>query len=72
MQAWWSTVLGTKNMKKNPKPREAHVPMPTIFFYFLYGGPTCFGPKVYCDKLKEWKMGMLQTKRTMVNFFRQF
>jgi len=54
-------------MKKNPKPREAHVPMPTIFFYFLYGGP-----KVYCDKLKEWKMGMLQTKRTMVNFFRQF
>jgi hypothetical protein len=27
---------------------------------------------MYCEKLKGWKMGMLQTKRTVVNFFRQF
>jgi hypothetical protein len=68
-------MLGTKKRKKK-RPKHVSLGKPTciclLFFYFSYGGPACFGPKVYCEKLKGWKMGMLPTKRTMVNFFRQF
>ena len=38
MQAWWSTVLGKKKEKKTQthEPREAHVPIPTNFFFIWW------------------------------------